>query len=225
MIQKNWGKAVDSISCDVMRPVRGFERPSLQWLFVALAVVLVGLAAAEAVGLRRLRGQVESLRASDLNGRIEREQLQARLVREQSAREAFSLEAARLRGGPHAGASQPTLTLSPLTRRGATPPDPTVARPIESQAIELRLLLPPGSALRGSTYSVAVRAWSGGQTIWSRSGLTASTVEGRAMVTSFITGDVFAPGAYEVALTTMSSDNKNADVAAYEIAVRPSADR
>jgi hypothetical protein len=220
MIQKNWGKAVDSISCGVMRPVSGFERPGLQWLFVVIAVVLVGLAAAEAVGLRRLRGQVETLRASDLNGRIEREQLEAQVARERAAREAFSLEVARLRGGSRAGASQPTLTLSPLTRQGATPPDPTVERPAENQAIQLRLLLPPGPAVRGSTYSVTVRAWSGGQTIWSRSGLAASTVEGRAMVSAFLTGDVFPPGAYEVALTTVSSDNKIADVAAYEIAVR-----
>jgi hypothetical protein len=220
MIPKNWGKAGDSISCDVMRPVSGFERPGLQWLFVATAVVLVGLAALEAVGLRRLRGQVESLRASDLNGRIEREQLQARMAREQSAREAFSLEVARLRGGPHAGASQPTLTLSPLTRRGATPPDPTVERPADNQAIQVRLLLPPGPASRASNYRVAVRAWSGGETIWSRSGLAASTVERQTMVTAFVTGDVFAPGAYEVALTAVSSDKKVADVAAYEIAVR-----
>jgi hypothetical protein len=203
-----------------MRPVSGFERPGLQWLFVALAVVLVGLVAAEAVGLRRLRGQVESLRASDLNARIEREQLQARIAREQSAREAFSLEAARLRGGSHAGASQPTLTLSPLTRRGATPPDPTVERPAENQAIQLRLILPPAPASRASNYNVTVRAWSGGETIWSRSDLPASTVDGRAMVTAFITGDVFAPGAYEVALTAVSSDKKIAEVAAYEIAVR-----
>jgi hypothetical protein len=220
MIPKDWGKAGDSISCGVMRPVSGFERPGLQWLFVAMAVVLVGLAAAEAVGLRRLRGQVESLRASDLNGRIEREQLQARLAREQSAREAFSLEVARLRRGPHAGATQPTLTLSPLIKRGATPPDATVERPAENQAIQLRLLLPPGPASRASNYNVSVRAWSGGETIWSRSGLAASTVEGRVMVTAFVTGDVFAPGAYEVALTAVSSDKKIADVAAYEIAVR-----
>ena len=220
MIQKNWGKAVDSISCDVMRPVSGFERPGLQWLFVAIAVVLVGLAAAEAVGLRRLRGQVESLRASDLNGRIERERLEARIARERAAREAFSLEVDRLRGSAHVGASEPTLTLSPLTRRGATPPDPTVERPAANRAIQLRLLLPPGPALRGSTYSMAVRAWSGGQTIWSRSGLAPSTVDGRAMVSALLTGDVFTPGAYEVALTAVSSDNKIADVAAYEIAVR-----
>ena len=225
MIPENWGKAWDSISCDVMRPVSGFERPGLQWLFVAAAAVLVVLVAAEAVGLRRLRGQMESLRAADLNGRIEREQLQARVAREQSAREAFSLEIARLRGGPPAGTSQPTLTLSPLTRRGATPPDPSVERPAEGQAIQLRLLLPPGPATRLSNFSVAVRAWSGGETIWTRSGLAASTVEGRPMVAAFITGDVFAPGAYEIALTSVSADKKIAEVAAYEIAVRPPANR
>jgi protein involved in polysaccharide export with SLBB domain len=40
-------------------------------------------------------------------------------------------------------------------------------------------------------------------------------------VTAFVTGDVFAPGAYEVALTAVAADKKIADVAAYEIAVRP----
>ena len=45
------------------------------------------------------------------------------------------------------------------------------------------------------------------------------------MVAAFITGDVFAPGAYEVALTSVSSDKKIADVAAYQIAVRPPATR
>lgn len=225
MIPENWGKAGDSISCDVMRPVSGFERPGLQWLFVAVACVLVVLAAAEAIGLRRLRGQMESLRASDLNRRIEREQLQARVAREQSAREAFSLEIARLRGGPPAAASPPTLTLSPLITRGVTPPDPTVEKPAENQAIQLRLLLPPGSAAHRSNFSVAVRAWSGGETIWSRGGLSASTVEGRPVVAAFITGDVFAPGAYEIALTSVSADKKIAEVAAYEIAVRPPANR
>jgi hypothetical protein len=46
-----------------------------------------------------------------------------------------------------------------------------------------------------------------------------STVEGKRMVTSFITGDVLGAGAYEIALTTDAAD-KSADVAAYEVAVR-----
>lgn len=224
MVPKNWERALNSISCGVMRPVSGFERPGLQWLFVALGVVLVVVAAVEAVGLRRARGQMEALRAADLNARIERAQLQARSAREQSAREALSLEVARLRGS-QPGGTQPTLTLSPLTKRGAKPPDPTVERPAENQAIQLRLLLPPGRPPHAVSYVVAVRTWSGGETIWSRSGLALSTVDTRRMVTAFVTGDVFAPGAYEIALTGTSAGNETEDVAAYEVAIRPPGER
>jgi len=44
-------------------------------------------------------------------------------------------------------------------------------------------------------------------------------------VTALITGDVIAPGAYEIVLTTTSLDGKSADVAAYEVATRPSVHR
>jgi hypothetical protein len=202
-----------------MRPVSGLERPALQWLFVALGVALVVVAAGEAVGLRRARGQIAALRAADLNARIERQQLQARAAREGSAREALSLEVGRLRAtGP--GVSQPTLTLSPLLKRGATPPEATVERPAENQVIQLRLILPSGGPAHPSRYTIVVRTWSGGDTIWSRSGLSVSTVDNGPMVTAFITGDVFAPGAYEIALSGTSIGNKTEDIAAYEIAVR-----
>ena len=221
MVPENWGKAADSISCAVMRPVSGLDRPWLQWLFVALGVLLVVVAVIEAVGLRRLRSEIAALRASDSSGRIERQALQARGAREQSAREALSREVARLRGGTHAGVSGPTLTLSPLLERGPTPPEPTVDAPPEGQPIQLRLRLPRGDTASAVTYLVVVRTWSGGEAIWSRAGLRASTVEGRPMVTAFTTGDVFAPGAYEVTLTKRSSDGKESEVAAYEVAVRP----
>lgn len=202
-----------------MRAVSGFERPLVQWLFVALGVVLIVVVGAEAVGLRRARGQIESLRAGDLNARLEREQLERRAAREQAAREALSLELGRVRGGAAPPATQPTLTLSPLAKRGAQPPDATVAQPAPSQAIQLRLEV-PGHALRGGNYAVAIRSWSTGQTIWTRSGLAASTVDGKAMVTAFITGDVLVAGAYELALTWTGGD-AGADVASYEVAIRP----
>jgi hypothetical protein len=202
-----------------MRPVSGLERPALQWLFVALGVALVVVAAGAAVGLRRARGETAALRVADLNARIERQQLQTRAAREGSAREALSLEVGRLRAnGP--AVSQPTLTLSPLVKRGATPPEATVERPAESQVIQLRLVLPARRPPHTSVYTVVVRTWSGGETIWSRSGLSLSTVDKRPMVSAFITGDVFAPGAYEVALSGTSGGNKTEDIAAYEIAVR-----
>lgn len=208
-----------------MRPVSGLDRPALQWLFVILGGVLVVVAMMEAVGLRRLRNEIAVVRASDLNARIEREQIERREAHERSGREALSLEIARLRGAARPGASPPTLTLSPLTARGATPPAPSVEEIPESQSVQLRLLLPAGRAAMAANYAIVVRSWSGGDTIWSRGGLRASTVDERRMVTAFITGDVFEPGAYEVALTTISPDGKSIDVAAYEVAVGPPSGR
>jgi hypothetical protein len=206
-----------------MRSVSGLDRPVVQWFFVTIAGVLIGVALLEAVALRRARAEIASMRASDLNARLEREALHASGARERSAREALSLEVARLRSGARGGSSVPTLTLSPLTARGSSPPEPTVEAPA-NQPIELRLVL-PARAPRAGRYTIALRAWTGGETIWSRGGLGATSMEGRAMVTALITGDVIAPGAYEIVLTTSPAEGKSADVAAYEVATRRAANR
>ena len=204
-----------------MRPVSGLDRPAVQWFFVITAIVLIAVAVLEAAALRRARGEIASVRTSELNARLELSTLQSTSARERSAREALSLEVARLRRGGREGSAVPTLTLSPLTRRGSNPPDSTVDAPGKDAMIELRLVLPV-RAVRAGSYTIAVRAWTGGETIWSRGGLRATSIEGRATVSALITGDVFAPGAYEVVLTTTSTDGKASDVAAYEVATRSS---
>ncbi len=198
-----------------MRQVGGLDRPVVQWLFVALGVGLVVVAAGEAIGLRRNRAQIEALRGADLNGRIERQQLEARLSRERAARESLSLQLARVGGAPHA-AAVPALTLAPLKKRGATPPLPTVAIPAPAQTIELHLMLDavPQDA---KVYAVTLRRWSEGAVVWSRHGLSASTLEGRPMVAALITGDVLAAGAYELALTADGATN--IEIASYELSV------
>lgn len=203
-----------------MRPVSGFDRPGLQWLFIAIGLVLIGVAAAEGVALRRVRAQVAAARAADLNSRIELDQLRVQTAREQAAREALTLELARQRGIGRA-VTQPTLTLLPLIKRGAQPPEPTVAKPVESQSIQLRLVLPARQEPADARYSIAIRSWSGGEIVWSRGGLTMTTVENKRMVMAFISGDVFTPGAYEIALTRTIPGGNLAEVASYEIAVRP----
>ena len=203
-----------------MRPVSGLDRPAVQWFFVIIAIVLIAVALLEAAALRRARGEIASARTSELNARLELSTLQSTSARERSAREALSLEVARLRRGGREGSGVPTLTLSPLTRRGSNPPDSTVDAPGKDAMIELRLVLPV-RAVRTGSYTIAVRAWTGGETIWSRGGLRATSIEGRATVSALITGDVFAPGAYEVVLTT-AIDGKAGDVAAYEVATRSS---
>jgi hypothetical protein len=199
-----------------------FERADVQWMFVSLSIVLVVIAAGEAVALRRSRSQIESLRAAELNAQVERDRLRTEVSREQAARESFSLELARERGAG-SPVTLPTLTLSPLTKRGAQPPDPTVVKPADNQTIQLRLVLPATAKLPASRYTIVLRTWTEGETIWSRGGLSISTVENMRMVTTLISGDVLSAGAYEIALTSNAAD-KAADVAAYEVGVRP-ADR
>src|SRR3954453_7729454 len=204
-----------------MRGVRGFETPALQWIFVVLAVALIVIATGEALGLRRSRSVIAELRAADLNSRMERQQLETALAREQAARESFALELGRVRGSVStSAASEPTLTLTPIVTRRATPPVPTVAVPAPAQSILLRLLVPPGSRTRSTDrYAVAVRTWSKGDVVWSRSDLRASTVDRKTAVTARLTGDVFAAGAYEIRLTNTPEDGPPADVAFYEITI------
>ncbi|MEN3339407.1 MAG: hypothetical protein V7647_3083 [Acidobacteriota bacterium] len=205
-----------------MRPVRGFDRPVLQWAFVAIGLLLVAIAAGEAVGLRRAQSVIAALRAADLNARTERQQLDTRLAREQAARESFALELGRVRGAATASTPEPTLTLAPLSVRRATPPDATVAVPAPAQTILLRLLLPGGRVASVKRYAVALRTWSNGDVVWSRSDLRTASADGKAAVTARLTGDVLVPGAYEVRLTDVSQEGSPVDVAFYEIAVAPS---
>lgn len=207
-----------------MRPVSGFERPAIQWAFVLLSVILIAICAVGGVALRRTRAGHQALRVADLNGRLDRQALEMRFAREQSAREALSLEVSRLRGTAlPAGATVATLTLSPLKSRGTSPPEPTVDAPAAPVAIELRLLLPRAPDRGVKIYTVALRSWSGGEQIWSRGALTGTKVDGRPAVTAPITGDVLTAGAYEILLTAISADGKSSEVASYEVAVRPAA--
>ncbi len=204
-----------------MRPISGFDRPALQYLFALLAVVLIAVGAWGAVSVRRATREIERLHAAELNGRLERERLEARAAREQSARESLALQMARAKSG--AGDSKspdvPTLTLTPLTKRGSAPPPPTVTPPAQVQVIALRLVLPRGADPRGGAYLIAVRSWSGGQTIWARGALPSIEADGRRMVQAHVTGDVFAPGSYEVLLTTTAADGTQKEVASYEVTV------
>ena len=202
-----------------MRPVPGFERPLLQWAFIALSLLLVIVVAAEAWALRRERGRREAIHAAELEGRLERQQLEMRLVREQSAREALSLEVARLRGRDDAGqaAPVPTLTLTPMAAPSAAPPDPSVEQPPAEQLIALRLVLPSTVDAR-RRFAVSLRAWSGGPVLWLRGNVPAVAVEGRQMVIALISGDLLARGTYEVTVT--SEADPPAPVASYQVSVR-----
>lgn len=200
-----------------MRPVRGFDRPPLQWMFIVASVLLVAVTLFLAAGLRRERARREALHATELEGRLDRQQLQMRFAREQSAREALSIEVARLRGRAGAGAdggAPPTLTLTPTLTPQVTPPEPSVERPGRDQMIALRLVLPAG-ADPAPRFAISLRRWSGGPVLWTRGNLPATRVDGTPMVIATIVGDVLETGAYELTLTT----DPGAHVAAYHVAV------
>jgi hypothetical protein len=161
-------------------------------------------------------------RAAELEARLDRQQAEIQLAHERSAREALALEAARLRGtAALADAPPPTLTLTPLERRGAAPPPPSVDAPSRQQVVELRLVLPRAVPAGLREFAVAVRTWSGGQTVWARAGLAATTLDGHAAVTTLITGDALAPGAYELLLTATSAAGQPSEVATYEVSIAP----
>jgi len=202
-----------------MRPVPGLDRPVVQWMFVALALVLVVLTGALALAVRRLNvttGRLHTLRMEDATAR---DQLEARLAREQSTREALWLELGRLRAGGTNGSGAasrvPTMTLQPLRRRESMPPPPTMSAPSPSQLIELRLMLPAGVDTKLAPFSFSVRDWTSGQERLTRAGLTAVAIEGGRAVAAFVSGDIFPPGAYEVILRS-----KEGEAASYEITIK-----
>jgi hypothetical protein len=203
-----------------MKPISGLERPWIQWLFVFLGFVLVGVVAWQVVSLRRQRETVERLRAENMNARLERQQLESRVAREQSTREALALELARRRAtGEETPREIPTLTLAPLVSRGSKPPIATVPAQSGLQIVELRLVLPKGRG--GHTrYEAVLRDWSGGDVVWSRGGLVATTIDGQRLVAAHVTGDVLSSGTYEILLWGITMDGQKEEVAAYEVGVQ-----
>jgi hypothetical protein len=82
----------------------------------------------------------------------------------------------------------------------------------------LRLVLPAAADTR-RPYSIALRDWSGGATLWSRGQLAATRSGGEAMVVAHLAGDVLARGSYELVLTVTDANGHAAEVAAYELTI------
>ena len=206
----------------VVHPVSGFERPWIQWTFVALGLLLAALVAAEAVEVRRTREQRDAARAAEVDARLDRTQIELELSRERTAREALAVEAARLRGTAAIPTSPPpTLTLTPLGKRGAAPPPPSAEAPGRDQVIQLRLVL-PRSAPGGLTgFTIALRTWSSGVAVWTRSGIALPGGERSGGLVAPITGDALAPGAYELLLTATNGAGQTVEVATYEVTIAP----
>jgi type II secretory pathway pseudopilin PulG len=204
-----------------MKPVSGFDRPAVQWAFVVLSVVLMALAAAASWIARRSTDRANDAQTIQQAMRLENQQLDAQLARERSTRESLALELSRQRaGGPDAPRVMPTLTLEPAESRGAKPPAPSVAPQHATQVIELRLVLPARVGKQFSRFDIVLRDWTGGDTIWSRGGLTATTIDRRPALAAFITGDLLRTGAYELLVSGTTMGGQREEVASYEVSVK-----
>ncbi len=203
-----------------MRPISGFERPVFQWVFVALSVILIGVAGGAAWVARRANANMAGARAAEDGMRLDRQNLEAQLAHERSAREALTLELARAREDSSQPARvMPTLTLTPLSARGAAPPEPTVSTQHATQIIELRLVLPP-AAKAHTRFEAVLREWTSGNLVWARGGLTPSTIDRQSMLATFVTGDLFKTGPYEVLVSGVGTNGQKTEVASYEVAFR-----
>ncbi|HEX5475691.1 MAG TPA: hypothetical protein VFX12_13610 [Vicinamibacterales bacterium] len=200
-----------------MRGVSGFDRPAVQWTFVAVGIGLIAVAVWAGVALRRGQRTIQAMRAEVLQAQVDRDQIDAALQRERATREALRLQLGRERTAVEDLAT-PTLTLSPVARPSPNGPELTVP-PTSAPVVDLRLLLPP-HAPQG-TFTVRLRSWTGGDVLWLRAGLRQGTADNRPAVIAPLATDVFVPGTYEIRLTTGGATPT--DVAVYEVAIAAAA--
>ena len=203
--------------------MRGFERPRVQWMVIALCAVLTIMLAAATVRMWTLQ---DLLRKADqvmgLNEK-ERQTLERDLARERSAREALSLELGRARSG---AAPPSTLTLDPLIKRSGSPPESNMEAPRADGVIELRLLLPDTAPPNLKQLQITARDWSTGTVRWSVGSARLTPVDGRRAAVAYVTGEMIAAGTYEFLLTPMGEGGPQPDaVAAYELGISRRATR
>ncbi len=208
-----------------MRPVKGLDKPLVQWFLLAACAVMTILIVLAARSVERATRQVDDLVAGQKTAAVDRQSLEEQLTRERATREALALEIARLRArqgpGTPSGSEIPTLTLAPPASRGAGPPEPTVAEPGRAQLIELRLLMPETVGDTVKTCQIIARDWSTGQPRWSRADVPVADIDGRRAAVAYVTGEMFAPGAYELLVTpTVSDTGASEPTVSFEVGVR-----
>lgn len=208
-----------------MRPVKGLDKPLVQWFLLAACAVMTILLVLAARSVARATRQVDDLVAGQTTAAVDRQSLEEQLTRERATREALALEIARLRArqGPEtsSGSEIPTLTLAPTASLGVGPPEPTVAEPGRAQLIELRLLMPETVGDNVKTCQIIARDWSTGQPRWSRADVPVADIDGRRAAVAYVTGEMFAPGAYELLVTPTASDTGASEpTVSFEVGVR-----
>lgn len=177
----------------------------MQWLFLALSIGIVLLAAGVLKRDRAIDATVRQLR-EDLKEEAARQfDLERQLARERSARQAFEIGLGRER----AANSLPGIPLEPgLDRSG----QPAQEIRIPPDATRVQLVLPL-KGKRYDRYRVAIRPWAGGDEVWVHAMLHADIDPGRLFVA--VPLDAVPPGAYELSLSGIAPDGRREQVATF----------
>ncbi|HSL23179.1 MAG TPA: hypothetical protein VK886_16740 [Vicinamibacterales bacterium] len=192
-----------------IRGVPGVERPVVQWLLLALSVLIIVLAALVVRRQRASEAVVGGLR-QELDQAVRHQaELELQVQRERAARESFqiSLEQERGAGGLPGIALEPGLSPSGLpTQQLRVPPD--------ARRVPLVLPLPPQ---RYEHYRAALRPFTGGDDLWVHGRLHPEGDARRLIVP--VPGEVLAPGSYELALSGIGTDGRRRDLSTFTFEV------
>jgi hypothetical protein len=72
-----------------------------------------------------------------------------------------------------------------------------------------------------TTCQIIARDWSTGQPRWSRADVPVGVIDGRRAAVTYVTGEMFAPGAYELLVTPIASDTEaSPPVVSFAVGVR-----
>jgi hypothetical protein len=192
-----------------IRGVPGADRPVVQWLLVALCLVIVVQAG---LLIRRDRETERGVRAMahDLRAAAERqESLEREVARERSAREAFEIGL----GKERAANTLPGIPLEPgLDSDGK----PKQQLRIPADVGRVQLVLPVGGK-RFDRYRVAIRPWTGGEELWVHAMVRADVDPKRVFVP--VPVEVLTPGAYALLLGGFRQDGSRDDFSVFTFEV------
>ena len=153
--------------------------------------------------MRELQRQVEAVRAREFD-------LERRLAREHSAREAFQIGLDRER----AANAPPAVALQP----GFAPDgNPKQQLRVQTDSDRVRLVLPLAGA-RFDRYRAAVRPFSGGDEIWVHAMLRPDADRRRLFLS--VPSEVLAPGQYELRVSGITRGGGRQDVGTFTFEVR-----
>jgi hypothetical protein len=192
-----------------LRGVPGGERPLVQWLMVALAVAIVGLAVFLVQRERAAQTTIRALRDEVRDATRREEQLEGQVARERATREAFEIGLGRERA-----ANTPQGIPLEAGLDGSGHPRQQVRLPEDVARVQFVL---PIRGPRLARYRAALRAFSTGDELWAHAMLRADVDPKRLFVAVPI--DVLSAGSYELALTGYTEEGERHDVDAFTFEV------